>query len=232
VSSPLAKQRKSLLDRLLVGFHQRAAHAKRLDKLRDVLGETIRTLGLGGQGFSLLDVGCGDMRLSESLAGLNQNVELTCLDVYPRPLAGPDAQRWKKYRRFDGTMLEFPDKSFDVVLFVDVLHHAKAQDQRQLLREAVRVGRRAIVKDHFQYGAVSNATLRLMDFVGNWGYGVSVPRRYFTQEDFGPLVAEAGAREVSRKVGVDLYGSRLLRAVIRPEYHFVSVLEQATSMAT
>lgn len=232
MSSPLAKQRKSLLDKLLVGFHQRTAHGKRLDKLRDVLGETIRNLGLGGKGFSLLDVGCGDMRLSESLAGANPNVGLTCLDVYPCPQAGPETRRWEKYRRFDGTRLEFSDKSFDVVLFVDVLHHAKAEDQLHLLREAVRVGRRVIVKDHFQYGVVSNATLRLMDFVGNWGYGVSVPRRYFTPEDFGPLVASAGAREVSRNVGVDLYGSRLLRYVIKPEYHFVAVLEETSPTAS
>ncbi|GAB6037014.1 hypothetical protein JCM15519_15730 [Fundidesulfovibrio butyratiphilus] len=226
MSSPLAKQRKSFVDRLLVGFHQRAAHGKRLEKLRVVLGETLQSLPLGGGGISMLDVGCGDMRLSESLAGARPDVELTCLDVYSPPQGGPDASRWAKYRRFDGTRLEFADKRYDVVLLVDVLHHAEAENRPHLLREAVRVGRHVIVKDHFQYGVVSNATLRLMDFVGNWGYGVSVPRRYFTPDDFGLLVASAGARERSRRVGVDLYGSRLLRSVIKPEYHFISVLEE------
>ena len=44
---------------------------------------------------------------------------------------------------FDGTTIPFPDRSFDTLVFVDVLHHTN--DPVLLLREAARVARNTIV---------------------------------------------------------------------------------------
>ena len=44
---------------------------------------------------------------------------------------------------FDGKSIPHGENSFDVVMFVDVLHHAS--QPMTLLREAVRVARQAIV---------------------------------------------------------------------------------------
>ena len=45
--------------------------------------------------------------------------------------------------KFDVTSIPFPDRSFDTLVFVDVLHHTN--DPVLLLREAARVARNTIV---------------------------------------------------------------------------------------
>jgi hypothetical protein len=68
----------------------------------------------------------------------------------------------------------------DVVMLVDVLHHAA--DPMLLLREAIRVARRAIIiKDHRRNGLLARATLKFMDRVGNCRHGVALPYNYWSQ---------------------------------------------------
>ena len=65
-------------------------------------------------------------------------------------------------KEFDGKRIPHPDKSFDVVMFVDVLHHT--EDPTILLAEARRVAKPAVVlKDHCKDGVLANSTLRFMD---------------------------------------------------------------------
>jgi SAM-dependent methyltransferase len=79
---------------------------------------------------------------------------------------------------FDGRSIPHPDRSFDVVLFVDVLHHT--DDPTLLLREAARVARRCIIlKDHTRDGLLAGPTLRFMDRVGNARHGVTLPYNYW-----------------------------------------------------
>jgi len=50
-------------------------------------------------------------------------------------------------KRFNGRSIPYGEGSFDVVMFIDVLHHAA--EPMILLREAVRVARQMIlIKDH------------------------------------------------------------------------------------
>jgi len=64
-------------------------------------------------------------------------VVITGIDVLVRDHAhGPVV-------KFDGTSIPFPDRSFDTLVFVDVLHHTN--DPVLLLREAARVARNTIV---------------------------------------------------------------------------------------
>ena len=51
-------------------------------------------------------------------------------------------------RLFDGTTLPFTSLSFDVVVFVDVLHHTLVR--RVLLPDAMRVGKRIPAEDHLR----------------------------------------------------------------------------------
>jgi SAM-dependent methyltransferase len=69
-------------------------------------------------------------------------------------------------KRFDGARIPDPDASFDVVMFVDALHHTA--DPVVLLGEAKRVTRTAIViKGRTCDGLLVDPRLRLMDWVGN-----------------------------------------------------------------
>jgi hypothetical protein len=69
--------------------------------------------------------------------------------------------------------------------------------------------------------------LRLMDFVGNWGYGISVPESYFTREGFARLVAQQGIVITSLDCGLELYEHLpVVRTVLRPDWHFIAVLRR------
>ena len=84
------------------------------------------------QHASVLDIGCGGTTAS-LIAQLRPDVSIQGVEYMVRP--GCKIER----HSFDGSALPFPGASFDVCLFVDVLHHT--QDPAILLREATRVAR-------------------------------------------------------------------------------------------
>lgn len=174
-----------------------------------------------------LDVGCGDMTLAESISSKNAAFHWTCTDIHDLPPQLQITEKWKKYRRFDGITLPFGDGEFDVVLFSDVLHHCLPKAE-SLLSEAARVGRFVVIKDHFEYGFYSRQMLRLLDFVGNYGYGVVLPQRYFTRESFHRTFRQAGLKEHAILNNLDLYSEMpLLRWFLRKSWQFIAVLEKA-----
>ena len=90
---------------------------------------------------TLLDVGCGDGRLSARILESRGDIVIKGVDVLAR------SQSYFPVDLFDGQTIPADDGSFDVVMFVDVLHHT--EDPMILLREAARVARRhIIIKDH------------------------------------------------------------------------------------
>ena len=135
-----------LVDRI----HGSFVHGRRVQRLAQ------RLAGLIPARATVLDVGCGDGKLSRLLADMRPDVDVAGIDVLVRggahiPVAA-----------FDGRTIPQTDQSVDVVLFIDVLHHT--DDPTVLLREARRVARRAIVlKDHTADGFLSRPTLRFMD---------------------------------------------------------------------
>jgi SAM-dependent methyltransferase len=123
----------------------------------------------------VLDVGCGDGALAALLMQRRPDVIIEGIDVLVRS----DARI--PVTAFDGRTIPHPDKRFDCVMFVDVLHHTL--DPMVLLREAVRVARRSIVlKDHTKNGLLAGPTLRFMDRVGNARHGVALPYNYWPKD--------------------------------------------------
>ncbi len=134
---------------------------------------------------TVLDVGCGDGMIDALLKKLRPSLAITGVDVALR-----DAFH-VPVTLFDGHSLPFPDRSVDVVMFVDALHHA--EDPFVLLREAGRVARLAIVlKDHTQDSAFAYPTLRFMDLVGNARHGVALPYNYWPERKWRAAWAELG----------------------------------------
>src|SRR5262249_45553505 len=121
----------------------------------------------------VLDVGCGDGRLTRLIADKRPDISISGIDVRQRNDPAMLVET------FDGNSIPYGDRSFDVVMFVDVLHHTG--QPMTLLREAVRVARQAIlIKDHLVEGTFAHSTLQLMDWVGNARHGVPLPYNYWT----------------------------------------------------
>lgn len=125
----------------------------------------------------VLDVGCGDGVIAWLLAERRPDVCVTGVDVLVREDARVPVEP------FDGHTLPFADDAFDVVQFIDVLHHCERP--LELLAEARRVARTAvIIKDHALQGVLAERTLRLMDEVGNRRHGVALPYNYLRPEEW------------------------------------------------
>ena len=173
-------------------LHQRGVFGRRVRVLADTLALLVP------ERAAVLDVGCGDGSLDEALAARRPDLLIEGIDVLVRP----DARI--PVTRYDGVTIPFADKSFDVVQFVDVLHHTL--DPQALLREARRVARRAIVlKDHGCDGILADPTLRFMDWVGNAHHGVGLPYNYWPARRWRDAFDELGLSVEARDECLELY---------------------------
>jgi glycosyltransferase involved in cell wall biosynthesis len=67
--------------------------------------------------------------------------------------------------------------------------------------------------------------LTAMDFVGNWGYGVTLPKRYFTIKSFHDICSSLGLSITRCDVGIRLYvGLPVLKHLLRPNWQFFAVM--------
>ncbi|MCC6920455.1 MAG: class I SAM-dependent methyltransferase [Alphaproteobacteria bacterium] len=168
----------------------------------------------------VLDVGCGDGRIDAAIGQQRPDVQIEGVDVLIRPSTHIPVTK------FDGAHLPFPDASFDIVQFVDVLHHT--DDPMILLREARRVARTGIVlKDHGKDGFLAGPTLRFMDWVGNAHHGVVLPYNYWPIAKWRAAFAELGLKPATWLDHPGLYPWPASLAFER-KLHFITRLERAS----
>ena len=106
---------------------------------------------------------------------------------------------------FDGVTIPYPDDAFEVVMFVDVLHHTV--DPLVLLREADRVASQSVViKDHTRNGVLAAFTLRFMDHVGNARHQVVLPYNYWPKNRWVDAFQQLGWSMAQWRGRLDLYG--------------------------
>jgi SAM-dependent methyltransferase len=203
-----------LLPRIATALHGRLIFGRRVQALADNIAEMIPK-----GSASLLDVGCGDGTLALSIARRRPELQATGVEIRARPHTAIPV------REFDGRILPFADRSHDVVMLVDVLHHA--EEPGLLVREAGRVASRAvIIKDHLTGAWLSHERLRLMDWVGNIGHGVPLRYAYWSPAQWRDAFREASLSEVDRRERLGLYGPTL-RWLFERHLHFVSRLVPA-----
>ena len=192
-------------------FHGRYVHTHRVRALCERLSHLLPL------GASVLDIGCGDGLLASLIGNARPDLHISGIDVLVR------SHTYVPVSAFDGRTVPSASKSVDVVLFVDVLHHAA--DPVTLLREAARVARRAVVvKDHTLNGFLAYRTLKFMDDVGNKRYGVALPHNYWPETTWRRVFPAVGLNTVSWENRCGLYGwpASLL---FERHLHFIAKLE-------
>ena len=169
----------------------------------------------------VLDVGSGDGLLARGVLDLRPDVQIQGVDVLARPTSHIPVDL------FDGVKLPYGDREFDVVMMVDVLHHAARQDQ--LLEEMVRVSKRLlVVKDHSLRGLLARRTLAFMDWVGNARHGVALPYSYWTPTQWDRAYSRLELRVVQHRERLGLYPWPA-SLVFERRLHFIAVLERSTA---
>jgi SAM-dependent methyltransferase len=187
-----------------------------------VFGRRVRVLAdavtplIPAEAGSVLDIGCGDGTIASLLAERRPELSIEGVEVIPRPSCHIPC------REFDGAHLPFADRSFDVCLFVDVLHHTS--DITQLLREAARVARSCVIlKDHLSESSFDHATLQAMDWVGNRPHGVTLTYNYQSLRQWQQHFTACGLRATQLSTTVPLYPFPFSRIFGR-RLHFVAQL--------
>jgi ubiquinone/menaquinone biosynthesis C-methylase UbiE len=168
----------------------------------------------------VLDVGAGDGWLARQIAQQRPDIHIEGIDILVRRDA------YIPVSAFDGETIPHPDRSFDAVLFVDVLHHTLKP--AGLVREALRVSnRQVVIKDHTCESSLDALTLKLMDRVANQRYSVALPFNYMSRAQWLVLFEQVGGC-------VDRWIDRLglyplpARWIFERSLHFIAVLKPET----
>lgn len=196
-------------------IHQGLVFSRRVRKLADHLAELLPPCAV------VLDVGCGDGLIDRLILSKRPDVRIRGVDVLVR------SRTHVPVEPFDGHTLPFADGEFDVVMFVDVLHHTT--DPMVLLREASRVaGEAVVIKDHTADGLLAGPTLRFMDHVGNARHGVALPYNYWPEQRWRDAFRELGLSVAEWKKDLGLYPWPA-SWVFGRSLHFVARLQRAGS---
>jgi len=193
--------------------HRHLVFRRRVRVLADHLAR------LHPRGARVLDVGCGDGSVDRCLMQSRPDLRIHGIDVLIRPAAAIEVTP------FDGRSLPFPDRAYDVVSLIDVLHHAR--NPEALLEEALRVAAdRVIVKDHCRTGLLAGPLLRGMDWVGNAPHGVDLTYDYWKESRWRDCFARLGCEIASWQSRLGLYPWPASWLFDR-RLHFIAVLRRA-----
>ncbi len=164
---------------LLAGLHGALVFDRRTRVLSERLAQMLPP------NATVLDVGCGDGSIGRLIGERRPDVTISGVDLIVQP------RTHIPVTAFDGKRIPFEDGAFDIVMFVDVLHHTA--DPAILLAEARRVARQTVVlKDHTRDGPLAGPTLRFMDWVGNAPHGIPLPYNYWPERRWRDAFARLG----------------------------------------
>lgn len=177
---------------LILGFMKGLHAPVYAARLRELVRQITPELRPGDR---VLDVGCGGGALGRALLDAPQcpkRVEVRGLERHRR---GDEAIPTDGY---DGGAIPHADRSFEVVILADVLHHEL--EPGRLIDECARVASRlVIIKDHKRDGWLARPRISLIDWAANAPHGVPCLYRYPTGEQWAASLRRHGL-EVEREM--------------------------------
>lgn len=93
------------------------------------------------QKSSLLDVGCGKGFMLHDLAELIPGITVKGIDISEYAIANTIEDMRANVKAGNAKKLDFPDKSFDVVISINTVHNLERKECAQALQEIERVSR-------------------------------------------------------------------------------------------
>ncbi len=141
---------------------------------------------------SILSVGCGTGFIESYILSRNKKIKIDGIDVIvPK-------NTYIKVKKYDGKKMPFKSNSFDVVMFLDVLHHTN--NIEGLISEAKRVAKKTIlIKDHYYKNKFDHFLLRVADYIGNKGWGISLDYNYLKEVEWRKLIERLNLKIVKFK---------------------------------
>jgi len=148
-------------------------------------------IGHAPRGAAILDMGAGDGQLARRLLEVRPDLRITGVDL------GARSDGAIPVVACDGARLPFADRTFDLVMLIDVLHHAK--DPAPLLREALRATKgRVLIKDHHWVTRLDHWLLSASDYLGNRIHGVPLPYAFLRLGEWARLFQACDAVAVTQ----------------------------------
>ena len=179
----------SFLLRIQSVLHKRFARSRRTEVLSREIAALVP------EGCSILDVGCGSGEIASEVARLRSCSEVRGVDVVVQPGCRVPVER------YDGLNIPWDDKSVDLVMLIDVLHHT--DDPMPVIREALRVAKLGvIIKDHNCDSRIQRRIMTFTDSFANRHNGVPLPFNFWSTGQWA-----AAWRELHVKP--DFYNSRI-----------------------
>ena len=132
------------------------------------------------EGDRVLDVGCGFGALGRAIMD-SDACPRDCIVVGLEPVKREGSLI--QVETYDGRTMPYDDRTFDVIILADVLHHE--EDPHRLLAESARVAKRLlIIKDHKLDGPWAQQRIALIDWAANAPYNVPCLYRYNTLQQW------------------------------------------------
>lgn len=177
---------------LLNYFHSHFIYERRIQRLTRILSTVLP------HNVSMLDVGCGDGLLDREIKKQRPDLAVAGIDVLLRP------QTHIPVTQFDGFHIPYRDKTFDIVMLIDVLHHAA--DPEQLMSECLRVSKTGIIiKDHIANNKFQFYMLKFMDWTGNASHGVRLPYNYWSAQKWNSQYQRMQLKKILYQTDLHLY---------------------------
>lgn len=164
-------------------LHAQLHRAVTLDRRIRVLADQIAALLTDGS--TVLDIGTGSGEIAHAISSKRRNLTIEGIDTHVRADAAIPV------RSYDGLHVPAADRSYDYVSIVDVLHHTA--DPMVLLKEAMRVARRAVIlKDHNCDSWFARRVMTFTDWFGNRQYGVALEFNFWQSGRWRTAFEELG----------------------------------------